>query len=445
MSTIVLVALLLFALSQWNQGKKVCSLLFLVFCICNAFRLIPIDFINSAILNKWFDWALLYTIGTITLELAYGNKLFDTNDDIIGKIILFISIYCLISFLLTILLTAETMSYALQAYRHKLLFLSYFIIKTLNKDELYDLIRKISILVIVATLIFVLQPLGINLYQGGADTVSYSDQMIRYRNSPLYIQLFILVAVVTEFRYFKYPKISFLILLAGLILPMSRTPIIVLAILCVIYILQQKRVKNTFMFSLLVGGAMVFLYPIIKYRFGSTDTMNDIQFVLNMKSSADFSSSEMGTFSFRIAMLMERIEYLWDTNNFLFGVGFPHEMSDYTRSHFCFQIGTWNPVYEMYSFLETPDNTWVALFMRLGFLGTLLFVFLFYKMGHLFYDSYTINSFAAIGLLWITYLVFISNSGDTIGLSAYHNHIMLFILIRLIQSEKYQDINLISK
>lgn len=422
--TLLYIAFLAFSIIQWFRNKKAISIIFLIFSLCNCFRLLDLGSISG----KVADYALIY----VFVILVYSYKNINLKGDFVGKLVITIVGYCTISLICTIVFTEEKPILAFQAYRRCLTLLMYFVIKQLNSKELFDTIKYTLWIVIISALLYILQPLGIHLYQGGQDETFYAGEMTRYRNAPNYIHFFILFLLFSNFKISTARKyICLLILLCGLILPMSRTSIFTLGVVIIVYLLSQREMKAVFGLTIVCLIAFAIFGSYWEYRMGSTDTSNDIMSALSMRNYKDYDGSG-GTFQFRIAMLMERIDYLWKSQNIWFGIGFPHELSAYTRSHFNFMVGTsLNTEYGMLRcYIETPDISWVTLLMRLGLIGIILYMSMFFYMCKRFFKFHM--PLGVCALLWQTYLLLTSFSGDVIGMSAFNNYCLMFVLYNYI-------------
>ena len=111
----------------------------------------------------------------------------------------------------------------------------------------------------------------------------------------------------------------------------------------------------------------------------SGNGLEEIGYVL--KQSGDFSQIDIsnGTFSFRMAMLTERIVWLLDNPRYLLtGVGTMHEDSPKTLQMFDFRIATRNEDrYYGHTIIESGDITWVPIVLRYGLLGVFVHIMLF--------------------------------------------------------------------
>lgn len=425
MGNVLMLCLLVFSLYKWTQNKKSISFLFFLFCVCAGFRLIPAGLHTI----KLHDYALIYLFSIIIYSFLKGVNIIRISNTIVDKLVLILLIYWIIIFLGTLLFTDEQPILAFQSFRFRLLFLVYFIIKDMSIQQKRKVMYYLFGIILFASILYVLQPLGIHIYQGGVEEALYSNEQSRYRNAPLFIQLFIILLAASNFiTNAKLKLISISIFLIALIIPMSRTPIIMLFLVLITYMILSCKYKILFKSIFIISFALIICWPFLNYRFGATDTLGDI------KSAVDFSeinnydpNSSEGTFTFRMAMLHERITYLVNSNKILFGCGFIHEQSAYTRNLLNFRIGTINQINDelAITYLDTPDLTWLTILMRTGIIGVILILILIFTIFGFLKKSE--KSFYKAISLWIIYLLLVSFSGDSLGFNSINNYVILFL------------------
>jgi len=177
----------------------------------------------------------------------------------------------------------------------------------------------------------------------------------------------------------------------------------VLGILLV-YILQEKlKLKNLFagIILILVLIFLVTTNPIIQERF--SEGLRDVQ-------TFDLTSNVQGNFSLRILQMAERFYYVSQSfQRVLFGVG------NITEQNFpyVFTIGL-RDEFGMVTQLDTADIAWSLLFLRLGFLGTIIYVIYYVNLLIRFYKLRLISplSITMFVYLFITITIISFASSD---------------------------------
>lgn len=426
MGNVLMVCLLLFALYKWTRNSKSISFVFFLFCVCSGFRLIP----PELHMIKMQDYALVYLFLIIVYSVFIGKKIINVSNDIVGKLIIVLLIYWSLLFLGTLLFTGEQPMLAFQAFRFRLLFLVYFVIKDMSIIQKKKVMYYLFGIILFAAILYILQPLGIHLYQGGVDEALFSNEKARYRNAPMFVHLFIILLLTSNFiTNTRLRFIALSIFFIALIIPMSRTPMIMLTLVLIVYMLWVKKYKMLFKSALILSFILIICWPILSYRFSSTNTLGDMQSAIDFEKVSDFEpSSSDGSFTFRMAMLYERIMYLVDSDKMLLGCGFIHEQSTYTRAQMDLRIGTVSKIGEdlVIAYLDTPDMTWLTILMRTGILGVIFILILIFSIFSLLRKSE--NNFYKSVSLWIIYLLLVSFSGDSLGFNSINNYTILFVI-----------------
>lgn len=163
MGNVLMLCLLVFSLYKWTQNKKSISFLFFLFCVCAGFRLIPAGLHTI----KLQDYALIYLFSIIIYSFLKGVNIIRISNTIVDKLVLILLIYWIIIFLGTLLFTDEQPILAFQSFRFRLLFLVYFIIKDMSIQQKRKVMYYLFGIILFASILYVLQPLGIHIYQGG--------------------------------------------------------------------------------------------------------------------------------------------------------------------------------------------------------------------------------------------------------------------------------------
>ncbi len=337
-------------------------------------------FVNSEyFIMKPADFVLLPTY-YITLRGFFNNKqYFKVKGDRIAQIVLIILCFLLFEFLRTVIFGIDTFANALRVVRIQSLMLLYFYLRKLHPDVFRKFFKVVFFLSLIQGVFFYLQLIGFNLLVGRVDEAETLAETSRYMNYPILAHVFIIY-------YFFKSNVSigrkiFVVSFFGvmLILGMTRSLLIGLAVAVVIYLLMQRKIKSVVYLTLGFIFFSIFIQPIFEKRDKQSrnSTMEDIENVLFTKDFRQIDS-ESGNFSFRIGMLMERWGYLVDNPSSMpLGVGCIHEESPSNK--FYFLIGTVNKSFKYgRCMIESGDITWVPLLLRYGFLGVFLFSLLYF-------------------------------------------------------------------
>ncbi|MDO4738308.1 MAG: O-antigen ligase family protein [Bacteroidales bacterium] len=361
------------------------------------------NFIDPAgIPIKPFDFIIVFTLLTCIVGYSHKRAYFRLSyvkfvstgkrgrelkiyreKDWIGTAIFAIVIYLLLNFLGSIIFSIESPSNALKVVRPLITFLLYFYLRTFKLRDFYRFLYLILIASIIQGVFFYLQIIGVNVLAGRVDEAGGTDGMTRYANFPTMSSFFVIYYLLNEKE--KTLRRIFFVLFFGtmVLLGQMRGEIIGVSAVFVVYFLLKRKIKYV---GYIIIGIILYqlvIAPMFEYRTrnSSTSTVQEIVNVVTNPLSIYNNyiiQEQEGTFSFRIAMLSERVFFMFDNPQYFpFGIGCIHEDSD--SNHFIFSLGTHNEMYKYgYSMLSSADIAWVGILMRYGMLGVILFMFFFY-------------------------------------------------------------------
>jgi hypothetical protein len=156
------------------------------------------------------------------------------------------------------------------------------------------------------------------------------------------------------------------------------------------YILRLPRLRRI---QILTVGLYLSLIVVsfVGYKFVNSRTFVDLKTVISgdvLNTDIDINDLKNSTFTFRIAHFLERNQYLWDhPTSLLVGVGLMPEDSKKVGSMFDFDIGLVEELTGDTVQLDTGDISYSILFIRYGYLGAILNLFLFIYLMVFFYKK----------------------------------------------------------
>jgi len=395
---IVFLILFILALYFYFQDSKGEVLFCLMALGSSCFNFV--DASESPIKNM--DFILVFTLLTCIDGYLNNNRYFSLSkrtieasifgkfsikilryNDMIGAVIIAIVGYVLLNFLGTVLFHIDSFSNALKVARPFFAFLIYFYFRSFKLRDFSRFLYLILIASLIQGFFYYLQLFGINVLVGRVDEAKRVGEITRYANYPsmasFFVYYFVLKAHVTIFK-----RIFFVLFFGSmLILGQMRGAIISMGFVFALFFLLKRKMKYV---GYILVGVIVYQFaiaPMFEYRTrnSSSSTIADIVSVVKNPMSVYKNymlQKQEGSFSFRIAMLSERVAYLFDNPQYLpFGVGCIHEESPANTFHF--YLGTHDEMYKYgYVMLSSADIAWLGILMRFGLIGILLFIFLFY-------------------------------------------------------------------
>jgi len=406
----IFIVLVIFAIGLYIWDYKVPALVIFFFFMTSGFNLVPEEIMTNRLFSKGMDYAILAIAGMVIVDsLCIKNYL--KPDKLIWFILVFYTFLaaCIIYNKYVISVSWKDI---IRTARYNVLWIAYLVFRNLSKERLLSLLNWLFLITVACATLFLLQiVLDENILN---KTVSYQITLLgmkipRFYNQPDMLQIFTFMAI-----YFNPYKgqtriITTTILIMALLGAFHRSLISAFFVAISIgYVIRLPRVKKT---VVLTSIAIIGLFFIVfwGYKFASSRTIKDIAIVtsgnaIDVYSSGviDMEDLQKSTFTFRIAHLLERNQYLLDHPKArLFGAGLMTEDSKLTDSMFDFNIGLIEETFGKTAQLDTPDISYSILLIRYGYLGTLLVLLLYIYLMRFFYK----NRQDPVGLFSFVYFV----------------------------------------
>lgn len=342
---------------------------FLLCYIALMTELFMLDTIGSSLRGTDLCLFVNFILLPITIFRRKTNKVNDKN---INRVIKLFIVFIIFEFLLTVISGADTVGYALRVIRIPLMFLSYYIFSIIPLEIYRRFFKIMFIITIVQGVLFLLQFVGVNLIAGRFDNESYA--FVFALNIPTFIYFYILYSF--DVHYLKKYKYFLLVFFFIILLLTFVRAIIISVLLCIfIYIVMVRGLKR----SIPIIVSMFVILPISinvmekksSVSGSSLSTTEEIELLFSGVDNIRYMANNAGSSVFRMAMLIERFDYLLENPEYLlFGVGAIHEDSPNCYNRFNFVLGTRNEDrYFGKCLIESGDITWVPITLRYGLVG----------------------------------------------------------------------------
>lgn len=365
------------------------------------------------------DFVLVVCLLLLCLNVRRKGVL-NIKDDFVGKCILFVLSYTFVIFVYTVLQRKETLFYAFSVWRQLSFLLCYFIFRLCDERDFKYGFRYIIVASFIAGIAYYLQFLGIGILVVGRDLDG------RFANIPMFT-----VPIIFYYLY-EQKKIDnrwfwvcFYLLM--LFLCLTRGWIIAFCLANIVFLCQNSlyfKAIRKYLFPMLIAVAIS--YPFLSDRFGGDSssgthsTISEIENIGNIVT--DYNSYLYGggdTFSFRLALAMERIEFLSkDLNRFLWGIGCIHEDSPNNDFNFLICADKYDKSgMVIKQQIENADIILIPRLLRYGFVFALIqigLIFALYKRFRVFRDNNF--SYQYLGLCTVLFSIFKSPVGDDFAL-----------------------------
>ena len=334
---------------------------------------------------KTSDFLIVASIIILVSEYAKNPTFFRLKGDVIGRaLIIFIS-FTILVMIGTIIVGSDTPNFAFRCGRWSITYLLYFYVRTFTFKDLNRFLDLMLVGCVISGIAFYLQPLGIDLLQGRVDEAMSRDEQTRYANTPEFANLFFMQYLVKQ-NISKGKKVFMLCFFGFMfVLSMWRGAIIMIAVMSAVYLLYNGSKKSIIYLAVSAGVYFAVIAPMFEYRDnqsgGEMSTFEEIKLVLSRPADIlnIYETEGGGNYMFRVAMFAERIEYLLNNPKYIpFGVGTIHEDSPNQKHIFALGTQSENNQYGM-SMLQSVDIELVTIICLYGFIGLVLYLFVFYK------------------------------------------------------------------
>lgn len=432
---IIPLILFIFLIKCWSDKKYDWMLIIITAFFTQCYGLLP----ESAFIINPYDYVNVFLIIVCIISYMKDESFFNAKKMNFIYFIYLLIAYQLFEVIRTIYIGAESIGFIIKVARINIIYLSFFVLRTIPIQSFNRYIKLNLFFCLVQGAFFYLQPLGINFLQGRVDEITSAGQISRYANYPEFTLFYLFYC----FFYNKeiYNKIIYTCFWGGmLILGQSRGDIIAVALALVFYYLIKNKLKY---YVTLIPIAIIATYiviPMFQYRDESSRTnfLEDITNIITAESFTEIQNNG-GNFTFRIAMLAERFNYLIENPQYILtGVGCIHEDSPYCYERFEFIIGTENEErINGYCLIESGDITWVPILLRYGLLGTFIFLLflVYWIISGIRYLKQSKNPiYIAASLIGITSTLL---SVNTVLFDSYmHTYFILFYILYIIKYER---------
>lgn len=419
----------------WFNKRYEWTLIILTTFFTEGYGFIP----SSVFAIKSYDYVNVFLIIASIIGYMKDKSFFNIKKMNFVYIIYLLIAYQSFEILRTLYIGAESLGFIIKVARINIIYLSFFVLRTIPLQAFRRYIKLNLYFCIIQGIFFYLQLLGINLLQGRVDEATSTGQITRYANCPAFTLFYIFYCFFCKKNI--YSKVFYLCFWGGmLILGQSRGAITVVSLAFVLYYIIKNKLKY---YTILVPTAILTIYlvmPMFQYR-DEGSRSNFIEDITNIVTAENFTEIENngGTFTFRIAMLAERFNYLMENPQYMLtGVGCIHEDSPNCYERFDFIVGTENEErINGYCLIESGDITWVPILLRYGLLGAFIYLLflVYWIISGITYLKYSKNPiYIAASLIGITSTLLTVN---TVLFDSYMNtYFLLFYITYIIKYEK---------
>jgi hypothetical protein len=400
--------IVIIAIGLYAWGYKIPALVFFFFFLTSGFNLISEETLKNSFFSKGMDYAILILVGIVIID-SFCIKNYLKPDKLIWLILIFYAFLVLCVFYNKFAVGTSWME-IIRTARYNVLWIAYLVFRNLSKEQLFNLLKHLFRITVICAVLYLLQIIlnePILSKAGKSWAELFGMKIPRFYNQPDMLQIFTFMAIYFNPYKGKIKIITTTILVLALLGAFHRSLVIAfIAAVSIGYIIRLPRVKRvTTMTSIAVLSSFFIIF--FGYKFANSRTIKDISIVVsgdvaNADLDINIDDLQNSTFTFRIAHLLEKNQYLIEhPKAMLFGAGLMTEDSKLTDLMFDFAVGLVEKSTEKITQLDTGDISYSILFLRYGYLGTLLNLMLYGFLMVYFY----LNRKNPIGLFSFIYFI----------------------------------------
>ena len=405
----VFIIIVIIAIGLYICGYKVPALFIFFFFLTSGFNLIPEEIFDVKMFSKGMDYAIILVIGMVIIDSLCVKNYLKPDKLIWFVLIFYIFLASCIAYNRYVI--GIDWKEIIRTARYNVLWIVYLVLRNLSKEQLHTLMKCLFLTTVVCASLYLLQIIIDEHILVKTEKVYlklFEMKIPRFYNQPDMLHFFTFMAI-----YFNPYKgmlriITTTILIIALLGALHRSLFIAFILAISIgYIIRLPRTeKIAILTSISIIGFVIIVFW--GYTFANSRTVKDIALVASGNiadiEANDFDIEELqkSTFTFRIAHLLERNQYVFEhPNAMLFGAGLMTEDSKSTDVMFDFKVGLIEEALSKTVQLDTGDISYSILIMRYGYVGTLLVLALYIFLMHFFYKNHE----DPVGLFSLTYFV----------------------------------------
>lgn len=408
----VFAGIVIVAIIMYIRGFKIPALLIFFFYLTSGFNLVPEEVTKIGFITKGSDYAFAILVIIFIIDSLFVKGYL--NRDNFTKYLIIFASFLIICIFYSKFVIKLGWGDILRTCRYQFFWVIYFLFRSLKKDTLEILIKCLFFITICTSIIYLLQiildkSILLEAFEGSFEI--FGIILTRFYNQPDMLFFFTFMAIYHN-PLKGIPKyltmIIFTLALLGAyhrsLMGFFFVSIIVGYVVCLPYI---KRIR----FITVASIFMLFVVVFWGYKFVNSRSYLDIKYVLSGDvADTNFDMENLGnaTFTFRVLHLLERNQYLLENPKaMIFGAGLMPEDSNLVGKMFDFKIGLIEELTGEVVQLDTGDISYSILILRLGYLGTFLYLMLIVYLMVFFYKNKE-NKYGLFSLLYLILAIGVS-------------------------------------
>lgn len=389
----IFLPLIAWGIIEYLRGKRLYPILIFFFFLTDGFQLIPTFLFDTGLgLNKSGDLAVIYLLSLFFVNvILYKREAIGWNDKVLKWLCVFL-IYLGIIWIINIFIYKVPFVSIFKSNRSFFLLFAFFVFSKLDSQVIIEIKKKLFVVSIFLSILFIIQVFTstrlLTGYVGGVMNLG-NITMYRYYNLPLINYYFLFYSLFANPYHGTKKTFSQIVLVVSFLLPMHRGFIIGFLLLLLLGIFIAQRSSSRAFRNLLVFGFLLLPFSgLILDRFSGSDSL-DVRSLISGEVELDnrVLIADNGTMFYRAAHLIERTLLISSKPVYqFFGLGFWTDDDNHAKDKFDLYVGSiQDEDYEHPLIFFTNDIAWSVFFMRLGFIGTIIYLIFYFYFLRFFY------------------------------------------------------------
>jgi len=408
----VFLGIVLIAIFLYIRDYKVPALFLFFFFITSGFNLVPEEITTFAFISKGSDYAFFMLVGIILIDSIFNRGYFK-RDEFTKYLILF-ALFLLICIFYSKYVVKLGWGDILRTSRYQFFWIAYFLFRHTAKEKLELLLNCLFFVTLFTAFLYLLQIVidkSILLESNETYVQLLGMKIPRFYNQPDMLFFFTFMALYSN-PLKGIPKYMSMILLTTALLGAFHRSLIGTFLVSVFigYVISLPYLKRVYLITI-TSAILLFTVVFEGYQLVHSRTYTDVQAVISGDlTDTDFDMADLkdATFTFRALHLLERNQYLLDhPQAMFFGAGLIPEDSKLVDKMFDFKVGLIEELTGNVVQLETGDISYSILFLRLGYIGTFLYLLLIIYLMIFFYKKRD-NGYGLFSFLYLILTIGVS-------------------------------------
>jgi len=437
----IFISLVIVAIVSYVLGYKAPAFIVFFFFLTFGFNLISEEVFKDSPISKGSDYAFIILTGIIIIDIFISKNFLKYDRFLILLFIFGCILFTCIAWSKWVV--NLTWSEVIRSSRYQFFWIAYFVFRNMEKKQLEQLLKYLFNITVVLSILYLLQIILNKTILNEAYLTSawlFGIRLPRYYNQPDLIQFFALMAVFHNPHKGLLKIITTTVLILALLGAFHRSISGLLPFSILLgFILKLPHIRKIQVLSVLltvVIGSTLFA----GIRFMDSRTYKDLQFIrkglYTEVEDIDPDDFLKSTFTFRIAIMYERNQYLWDhPENLMLGIGLIPEDSPQVNKY-DFKIGLLDEVKETTIQIDCGDISYPSMILRLGYLGTAIYLTLLIYLTVFFYKNHK-NKYGLVSFVYMIFSFGVSFFSSNLLLPA--TYLMPLITYCIIQKTKEEN------